>query len=421
MKTITKLIFGFPMLALASGSIAFAQVRFEPMTPPDSALKAAAHPLLGGGDHVEETVEFPSGSKWHLTVNAVNKFGLVITGASFQKSEKSPFLYVLHDGRLAEIFVPYHKGSPAYRDISFFNFKPLKLDPAKFPQPPGVKPEDGALVRQIIGVDKLICKEVRDYLAWMKITPPAIPGGPNLYEAVRYGQEVVYFSVLGAANYNYIMEWTFRDDGTILARAGSTGPKANSLIVAPREGHIHNFTWRLDIDLNGAGANSAYWTSHSQKLIVPFDATDEKKLISVEEGFVWDPLKFNTLEIRAAGLKNGKGHDTSYDLVPMRSGTARDNNPEYPWTKADFWVTEYNPAQLQAVNGRTYQFLPLPSLPDYILPAKSTINKDLVIWYTASEHHENDSRDEDFNTVPVIWTGFELDPQNVFDGTPFFP
>src|SRR5262249_4821277 len=158
-------------------------------------------------------------------------------------------------------------------------------------------------------------------------------------------------------------------------------------------------------------ANSAYWTSHSQKLIVPFKAEDEKVLIPFEAGFMWDPEQFNTLEIRAAGLKNGKGHDTSYDLVPMRSGTAREKNPEYPWTKADFWVTEYNPAQLQAVNGLTFQFLPLPSLPDYIFPAKPTNNKDLVIWYTGSEHHENDSRDEDFNTVPVIWTGFELDPQ----------
>ena len=74
------------MIALACGSIAFAQVPLEPLIPPDSALKRAKHPLLGGGDHVTETVEFKSGSKWHLTVNAVNKFGLVITDASFQKS-----------------------------------------------------------------------------------------------------------------------------------------------------------------------------------------------------------------------------------------------------------------------------------------------------------------------------------------------
>jgi Cu2+-containing amine oxidase len=311
----------------------------------------------------------------------------------------------------------YHTGEPNYRDISFFNFKPLKLNPAKFPQP-----------REIIGSDKLICKEVRNYLAWMN----AFVSREDEKALVRYGQEVVYFSVLRAAYYAYIMEWTFRDDGTILVRAGSTGPKKDAT------GHIHNFTWRLDIDLNGASDNSAYWTSHSEERTAPFGAKDEKVLIPMEASFVWDPERFNTLEIRADRLKNGKGHSTSYDLVPMRSGTARHHNPLYPWTQADFWVTQYRPSQLQAINGKTDQELdgspfsstPLQSLPDY-LTGQSMINQDLVIWYTGSEHHEgkgtgdasatNDSRDEDANTVPVLWTGFELDPQNLFDGTPFYP
>jgi len=375
------------MLALASGSTAFAQVQLEPLIPPDSALKAAAHPLLGGGDHVTETVAFASGSKWHLTVNAVNKFGMVITGASFQKSPGSPYVYVLFDGRLGEIFVPYHTGTPRYRDISFFNFEPLKLDPSDFPAS-----------REIIGVDKLICKELRDYLAWMTSNG-----------AARYGQEVVYFSVLGAGNYAYIMEWTFRDDGSIQARAGSTGPKAGGF---PERGHMHNFTWRLDIDLNGAGANSAYWTSHLEQLAAPFGAVDNRVPIEVEGSRVWNPEQFNTLEIGDARLQNGMGHKTSYELVPMRSGTARHNEP---WTKADFWITRYRPSQLQAVNGNASQ-----SLPDYIT-GEPTITKDLVVWYTGSEHHENGSRDEDLNTVPVLWTGFELVPHNLFDRTPFYP
>src|SRR5437773_4659679 len=203
MKKTTKFIyFGFASLALAAGSIAFAQV-LPPVTPADSAAKAAAQGAAPVGA-VTETVEFKSGSRWHLTVNAVKKFGLVITGASFQKSPASPFIYVLFDGRLGEILVPYHSGSPRFRDISFYNFDSLTLPAAQFPPP-----------RQIIGGGK-ICKEVRDYLAYM-----------NFFDTnrVRYGQEVVYFGVLGAANYQYIMEWTFRDDGAILVRAGSTGPK----------------------------------------------------------------------------------------------------------------------------------------------------------------------------------------------------
>jgi Cu2+-containing amine oxidase len=376
-----KFIFGFPMLALACGSIAFAQVQFAPVTPADSAAKAAAQGAAPVGAPVSQTVAFASGSRWHLTVNAVNRFGLIITGASFQKSPTSPFIFVLFDGRLAEIFVPYHPGHPRVGDISQFPFQPLTLNQANFPPP-----------RQIIGGGK-ICKEVRDYLAWMTDT------------RVRYGQEVVYFSVLNAGNYDYIMEWTFRDDGAILVRAGSTGPK---LPGAPTIGHMHNFTWRLDIDLNGSGGDSAYLTSHLEDLTVsPSIATDQSDLISVEGSRVWNPQNFNTLEIFDSALQNGNGRATSYELQPMRSGTARHTEP---LSKKDFWVTRDNPAEILAVN-----------LPTYIRDRQSTVNEDLVIWYTGSEHHENNPRDEDRNTVPVIWTGFELVPKNLFNQTPFYP
>ncbi len=386
MKTITKFIYlGFTSLALACSSIAFAQI--PPVTPPDSAAKAAAL-LPPGGEPINQTVAFASGSRWHLTVNAMNSFGLVITGASFQKSPTSPFIYVLFDGRMGEIFVPYHSGDPRYVDLQY-GFSCLTLKPADFPPP-----------RQIIGDSKKICKEVREYLAWM-----------DAYHSptrVRYGQEVVYFSVLDAANYQYIMEWTFRDDGTIQVRAGSTGPK---LPASPKQGHMHNFTWRLDIDLNGAGGDSAYLTSHKEDLTpMKSTATDDRDLIDVEGGLVWNDQNFNTLQIQDHTLKNGNNppRATSYELVPLRSGTARHTEG---FTKKDFWVTRYNPAQ---------EFL-ADNLPDYVRARQSTVNQDLVIWYTGSEHHENNSRAEDNDTVTVLWTGFDLVPNNLFNRTPFYP
>jgi len=321
---------------------------------------------------------------------------LVITGASFQKSPTSPFIYVLFDGRLGEIFVPYHRSTDQrYEDISI-GFDPLVLNQNDYPPP-----------RHLIG-DNKICKEVRQYLAWMDACPQCRGAPRGAPTRVRYGQEVVYFSVLDAANYQYIMEWTFRDDGAILVRAGSTGPKFPG---HPNLGHIHDFTWRLDIDLNGAGGDSAYLTSHKEDLTpMKSTATDDRDLIDVEGGLVWNDQNFNTLQIQDRTLKNGNNppRATSYELVPLRSGTARHTEG---FTKKDFWVTRYNPAQ---------EFL-ADNLPDYVRARQSTVNEDLVIWYTGSEHHENNSRAEDNDTVTVLWTGFDLVPNNLFNRTPFYP
>jgi len=321
---------------------------------------------------------------------------LVITGASFQKSPTSPFIYVLFDGRLGEIFVPYHRSTDQrYEDISI-GFDPLVLNQNDYPPP-----------RHLIG-DNKICKEVRQYLAWMDACPQCRGAPRGAPTRVRYGQEVVYFSVLDSGNYAYIMEWTFRDDGVIQVRAGSTGPK---FPYTPNEGHMHNFTWRLDVDLNGAGGDSAYLTSHSEDFMPPLStATDGRERIVIEKGLLWNPRNFNTLLIEDSTLKNGSNppRATSYELVPLRTGTARHSEP---FTKRDFWVSRYDPAQ---------SFL-ADNLPNYVQNRQSTVNQDLVIWYTGSEHHENNSRDEDRNTVPVLWTGFDLVPNNLFDRTPFYP
>jgi hypothetical protein len=47
-------------------------------------------------------------------------------------------------------------------------------------------------------------------------------------------------------------------------------------------------------------------------------------------------------------------------------------------------------------------------------------NADIVFWYNGAAHHEDHMRDEDRDTVPVLWTGFELIPSNLFERTPFF-
>src|SRR5262245_51733771 len=48
--------------------------------------------------------------------------GLYIQDAFFKKGPKEPWLQVLGDLRLSEMFVPYHSGSPRFWDVAY-NFQ----------------------------------------------------------------------------------------------------------------------------------------------------------------------------------------------------------------------------------------------------------------------------------------------------------
>src|SRR4029078_12737129 len=82
---------------------------------------------------LEQTVAFSSGSTWTLCAAAAHRYGLIITNANllesvqregliitnpnFQKSRNVPPINILYDGRIEELFVPYHPGAPRLFDI----------------------------------------------------------------------------------------------------------------------------------------------------------------------------------------------------------------------------------------------------------------------------------------------------------------
>lgn len=334
-----------------------------------------------GPDNVTQQT-FSGVTTWDLCFNAVSRFGLIIRLADFRKAPSAPFVRVLFDGRISEIFVPYHPGNPRYMDVSEYNFPLLTLSTRDCPSP-----------RVIIGGGK-VCREIRDRgIAWKDDS------------RVRRGEELVLWAVIDAANYNYVIEWAFRDDGTIAGRAGSTGPK----LGGPNDtvGHMHNFTWRLDTDINGSGGDSVRREEHTENLsVTPSTAKDSGTLISTEGGLVWTATRFTALDIRDSALRNGRGRPTSWRLVPYRTGTARHTEQ---YTRNDFWVTRFNGMQLLAKNLPTYT------------NGEVVSDADVVVWYTGSAHHDNGMRDEDRSTVPTRWVGWELVPHNLFDRTPLYP
>src|SRR5436190_20039481 len=67
--------------------------------------------------------EFPTNdamrTAWKIHYGTTSGYGLYIQDAFFKKGPKEPWMQVLGDARLAEMFVPYHSGSPRFWDVSY--------------------------------------------------------------------------------------------------------------------------------------------------------------------------------------------------------------------------------------------------------------------------------------------------------------
>lgn len=332
-------------------------------------------------------VALPEETRWRFCWQRVTKNGLVINAAFFRKSPSAPWVQVIYDARVIELFVPYHSGSPRFLDMSSFNFSLFQLSSKHCPASAG-----GTLLD-----NNFVCKEVHDRgLAWTN------------YGSVRRGEEVVLWGGIGAGNYNYIIEWTFRDDGVMLGRVGAT---ATNYPPQPLETHMHGIFWRLDIDLNGFPGDSVEVVSHVESGLT---ASDPATMIATESNRLWNPLAFTSLKVHDSTLKNAQGHSSGYDLMPWRTGTPRHQEN---FTSSAFWVTRYKYTEMHA-----------PSLPTYIVPAESVSSNDVVVWYYGAAHHI--PRDEDGRytngvfqptVAQVMWSGFMLKPHDLFDTTPLYP
>jgi hypothetical protein len=305
---------------------------------------------------------------------------LVISEATFRPGVGADPVSVLGELRMAEIFVPYDAGFPRFHDLSEFDFDLVALS------------TDECAGTRLAG--NRVCSELLDReLAWRD---PDVPVG-------RRGEKLALWSILNASNYDYVMHYSFWDDGTIEVRGGSTGRKLGG--PDDTDGHTHVFAWRIDLDVAGAGGD----TVHVENSRFSGKAVSEKpQLVTTEGGFPWSAETFTHVEVEDGTSQNGLGRERGYSLAPVREGQGKFRES---WTRYPIWVTRsHGPGQeLRAFD-----------LPSYV-DKEDVEGQDVVLWYIDGHHHESNMRDEDRDTVPVLWVTFRLEPQNFWDGTPFYP
>jgi hypothetical protein len=374
--------------------------------------------------HPENRTWFPPGSV------------LRIKSAKFMWKDRTgrpQWVTVVRMLEIAEIYVPYDNGNTAFLDVHdmAFNITPARKE---FLGPNCVAPGE-VLPSSNPAWANTVHKEVHDDgIRWMT----AETNGRNqIADRARRGEKMLLWATYYGANYRYMMEYGFGDDGTITCRIGPSGRNIFNRQKDQGDTHLHVGCWRLEPDL-GDPSGKLGGPKDNEVLIVRRVLDEEReKFTSVARPFNkngrgeacegsarWEAEEFTTLRFASKMRKNAHGRAISYDLVSQRLGGLRrlqreggTYDADMDFINQDFWVTRTESG-----------FTDYIDVPRYAKDKRPLTGQPVTIWLCAPALHV--ARTEDFGTetgtdnyrgVAITnWTGFILKPRDLFDGTPLY-
>lgn len=268
-------------------------------------------------------------------------------------------------------------------------------------------------------------------------------GGDQQNNESRRGRELVVFTIATVGNYDYSINWIFRQDGAIEVESGLTGimlPKGvfqeshshdenghlvARRVVAPHHQHILNF--RLDFDVYGTANSVAEMNTRSlppgpgnpagtamvmEEKILPREK-DAQRDLSLADARAWRVLN--------PAQKNSLGHERGYILVPGANSVPYALEGSLARKRAGFmdhhvWVTRYQPGELYAGGDYPNQSEGGDGLPRYAAGNEPIQNTDVVLWYTLNVTHI--PRPEEWPVMPTTRVGFRLIPAGFFEANP---
>ena len=265
----------------------------------------------------------------------------------------------------------------------------------------------------------------------------------------RRARELVMFFVATIGNYDYAINYIFKQDGSLevdvaltgimLAKgvkerradsnpalmSGTTGHLVAENIVAPH--HQHFFNFRLDFDIDGtrnsvtemntsampAGKSNPYLNGFMMRESVFRTELAAQRRMDMQAARVWTVTNFSA--------RNSLGHHPSFILVPGANSLpyiAPESlvRKRAPFINNHFWATRYNPEENYAAGVYPNQSRGGEGLPKFAANNEALENQDVVVWYTLGVTHI--PRPEEWPVMPVTHVGFKLIPGGFFNRNP---
>ena len=263
----------------------------------------------------------------------------------------------------------------------------------------------------------------------------------------RRARQLVIFFIATIGNYDYAINWIFNQDGALELDAALTGimlPKGvseaklhehggsyrsghlvSANIVAPH--HQHFFSFRLDFDVDGqnnsvmemntrsmpAGPGNPALNGMIMEETLLRTEREAQRQINVQSARAWVVLN--------PSVKNQLGQTTSYILVPGANSDPYVAPQSFVRQHAGFinhhfWVTHFNPAEMNAAGAYPNQGQAGQGLPRWVANNEPLVNQDVVVWYTLGVTHI--PRPEEWPVMSVTHVGFKMIPGSFFARNP---
>jgi Cu2+-containing amine oxidase len=341
-------------------------------------------------------------------------------------------IVVVKNLQLVEAFSQYDDGETTFLDIDAVGLKQIPAS-EDFLGPACVG-QGEVLKSKHLPHDKKVHKELHyDGLRWMSVY-----GGHR----GKRGEKLILWSAVASANYIYLMEYNFTDDGRIVCRLGFTAHnyfnRSKDLGQRNRtdnkDVHAHVGCWRWDFDLSDPVRNMGGAEFNNIKIVrrvndlaanrfridvIPFPGTNNGE--ATEGKAKWIAKDFTTLRAVSSVLKNTRGEPISYDLISTRTGVCDGLRPVYQAAKSDMDFANYD----FHVTLRPTQSVAFHKVPELSARSQPLKGKATTIWYSVPGLHV--PRDEDFGNggqnaargaAMTEWVSFTLRPRDLFDSTP---
>lgn len=264
----------------------------------------------------------------------------------------------------------------------------------------------------------------------------------------RRARQLVLSSIANVGNYEYGFNWVFHQDGTLEMEALLTGVMSVKGVVANAEdirhhkgryGHLvapgieavhhqHFFNFRLDMDVDGSGANSVveqntsplpagknnpHNNAFTMQETVFKSELEAQRLLNIATNRRWKVINAN--------VKNSLGQPTGYLLLTGENSISFSGVSSFVRKRAGFvnnhlWVTQHAPEETNAAGFYINQSKGGDGLPAWTKGNRAIEKQDVVLWYSMGVTHI--PRPEDWPVMPVHKAGFKLIPNGFFSRNP---